>query len=432
MNIEALYILYTNNRTVSTDTRNITPGSLFFSLKGENFNGNEYAAKALEAGASYAVIDDSRYYKNNRYILVQDTLKTLQELAMYHRAQLTIPIIGITGTNGKTTTKELLNAVLSQHYVTYCTTGNLNNHIGVPLTLLAIQPDVEIAIVEMGANHKKEIEGLCAIAQPTHGLITNVGRAHLEGFGGFEGVKEAKGELYDFIKSSKGIIFVDGDNLLLKEMYLSRGIDQAVRYGQGKENEVSGSILSNDPLLTIEWLSHTERRQLKTNLTGSYNLENILAAVTIGLYFSVPADEIDLAISSYTPGNNRSQIIKTAINTLICDYYNANPSSMRVAIDNLNLVHASKKVLILGDMFELGANSLEEHQQVVNHALSIPVERRIFIGKEFDALKTDIQAEFYSDVDSAMNGLSDNPIKDAMILIKGSRGMKMEKLVPIL
>lgn len=432
MNIEALYILYTNTRTVSTDTRNIIPGSLFFSLKGENFNGNEYADKALEAGASYAVIDDGRYYKNSRYILVQDALKTLQELASYHRDQLTIPIIGITGTNGKTTTKELLNAVLSQHYKTYCTIGNLNNHIGVPLTLLAIKPDIEIAIIEMGANHKREIADLCAIAKPTHGLITNIGKAHLDGFGGFEGVKVAKGELYDFIKSNKGVLFVDGDNLLLKEMYLSRGIDQAVRYGQGADNEISGSILSNDPLLTIEWLSSLERRQLKTNLTGSYNLENILAAVTVGHYFGVSANEIDLGISSYTPGNNRSQIIKTALNTLICDYYNANPSSMRVAIDNLNLVHASKKVFILGDMFELGANSQEEHKHVIDHSLSLPIDRRIFIGKEFNLLKADKAGEFYPDIDSAMKGLSDNPVKDAMVLIKGSRGMKMEKLVPLL
>jgi len=432
MNIEELYSLYTRSRKVTTDTRHIPPGSIFFALRGESFNGNEFALSALEKNAAFAVIDDAKYGDDDRCILVPDVLETLQLLAAYHRDQLKIPVIGITGTNGKTTTKELLNAVLAEKYTTYCTQGNLNNHIGVPLTLLAIQPDVELAIVEMGANHKREIAGLCAIAKPTFGLITNIGKAHLEGFGGFEGVKVAKAELYDFIKETAGTIFVNGDNPILHEMYTSRGITKTVTYGERTENLVSGSIVSNDPLLTVSWKSAGSSGQIGTNLTGSYNLENILAAVAVGLHFDLSEEQVHNGISSYVPGNNRSQVIRTSSNTLICDYYNANPSSMQVAVDNLAAITAGHKTLILGDMFELGDESEQEHQRIVEYALAINADRNIFIGKAFFASKHNHEGVFFSDIESAIEGIKSNPVSGSTILLKGSRGMKLEMLLPLL
>jgi len=432
MNIEELYRLYTRSGKVTTDTRNILPGSIFFALKGESFNGNEFAHSALEKNAAFAVIDDAKYASDNRCILVPDVLETLQLLASYHRDQLKIPVIGITGTNGKTTTKELLNAVLAEKYITYCTQGNLNNHIGVPLTLLAIQPDVEMAIVEMGANHRGEIAGLCAISKPTFGLITNIGKAHLEGFGGFEGVKIAKAELYDFIKETDGTIFVNGDNPILHEMFTSRGIAKTVTYGERDENLVSGLIVSNDPLLTVSWKSAGSSRQTGTNLTGSYNLENILAAVAVGLHFGLSEDQVHNGISSYVPGNNRSQVIRTSSNTLICDYYNANPSSMQVALDNLAAISAGHKTLILGDMFELGEETEQEHQRIVEYALKINADRNIFIGKAFSASNQNNEGVFFPDIPSAIEGIKSNPVSGSTILLKGSRGMKLELLLPLL
>lgn len=432
MNIEELYSLYKESRKVTTDTRKILPGSIFFALKGDSFNGNEFAWNALDKGAAFSVIDEAAYATDDRCILVTDVLETLQLLAAYHRDQLTIPIIGITGTNGKTTTKELLNAVLSEKYVTYCTQGNLNNHIGVPLTLLAIQPDVELAIVEMGANHKREIAGLCAIAKPTFGLITNIGKAHLEGFGGFEGVKVAKAELYDFIKQSDGTIFVNDDNSILHEMYTSRGITKTVTYGENLDNLVSGSIVSNDPLLTVAWTSAGSNGQIATNLTGTYNLENILAAIAVGLHFDLSDDQVNHGISSYVPGNNRSQVIQTSSNTLICDYYNANPSSMHVAIDNLAAITAAHKTLILGDMFELGNEAKEEHQRVIEHAVKIKADRNIFVGNAFYASEHSDGDIFFTNIEAAIEWLKDNPVTGSTVLLKGSRGMKLELLLPLL
>ncbi|WP_407427579.1 UDP-N-acetylmuramoyl-tripeptide--D-alanyl-D-alanine ligase [Arcticibacter sp.] len=432
MNIDELYRLYTRSRKVTTDTRNIVPGSIFFALKGNSFNGNEFALSALEKEAAFAVIDDAKYGDDDRCILVPDVLQTLQLLAAYHRDQLKIPVIGITGTNGKTTTKELLNAVLAEKYVTYCTQGNLNNHIGVPLTLLAIQPDVEVAIVEMGANHQREIAGLCAIAKPNFGLITNIGKAHLEGFGGFEGVKIAKAELYDFIKETGGTIFVNGDNAILHEMLTSRGITKTVTYGEHPGNLVSGSIVFNDPLLTVSWQSAGSSGRTGTNLTGSYNLENILAAVAVGLHFGLSEEQVHKGISSYVPGNNRSQVIQTSSNTLICDYYNANPSSMQVAIDNLAAISGGHKTLILGDMFELGNESEQEHQRIVDYALKISADRTIFIGQAFYASKHNQKGIFFPDIQSAMEGIKSSPLSGSTILLKGSRGMKLEMLLPLL
>lgn len=432
MDIKELYERYKQSRVVTTDTRKIVPGSIFFALRGDSFNGNEFADSALEKGAAFAVIDDVRYNTGDRCILVEDVLQTLQQLASYHRDQLQIPVIGITGTNGKTTTKELLNAVLSQKYTTYCTQGNLNNHIGVPLTLLAIQPDVEMAIIEMGANHQGEIAALCAIAKPGFGLITNIGKAHLEGFGGFEGVKIAKAELYDFIKEHKGSIFVNDDNPILREMYRSRDISEKVSYGQEPGNVVSGSILANDPLLTVAWRSGDLSGEIQTNLTGTYNLENILGAIAVGLHFGLTEEQVRQGISSYVPGNNRSQVLRTSSNTLICDYYNANPSSMKVAIDNIAAITASHRTLILADMFELGEESAEEHRRIVEYALGIGADRNIFIGEAFFAAGEPQAGAFFRDVNSAMKELQENPVSGSTVLLKGSRGMKLETLLPLL
>jgi UDP-N-acetylmuramoyl-tripeptide--D-alanyl-D-alanine ligase len=453
---ENIYKLFLQHPLISTDTRKIIPGSLFFALKGENFDANTFAKQAIEAGAAYAIIDNPAYRFGEKYILVEDVLTALQDLARHHRRQLTIPVIGLTGTNGKTTTKELINSVLSQHYKTQATQGNLNNHIGVPLTILTIDNSHEIAVIEMGANHQKEIAMLCTIAQPTHGLITNVGKAHLEGFGGVEGVKKGKGELYDYLKlesestlkvsptggdleGATGIAFVNGDSSTLLEMAAARGLQNVVLYGTGVGNSVSGKIIENAPLLTLEWVNNNsgESHRVKTQLTGAYNLDNILAAICIGVYFKLPDDEINKGVENYLPKNNRSQIVQTATNTLICDYYNANPSSMFVAIENIGKIDAKRKVLILGDMFEMGDEAATEHVAVIKKAMDTAVDERIFIGKEF-ALAGETMDHgpwtmdknvFYKTAEDAIDALKAHPIKNSTILIKGSRGMALERLV---
>lgn len=432
MSLEVLYSIYTKHPVICTDTRKITPGCIFFALKGDTFDGNTFARQALLEGASYVVVDNPSVKEDDRYFLTNDVLTTLQELAAYHRSQLSIPVIGITGTNGKTTTKELLNSVLSQHYKTLATAGNLNNHIGVPLTLLSIGQDIELAIIEMGANHQKEIEALCNIARPTHGLITNVGKAHLEGFGGFEGVKKAKGELYDFLKATGGTIFINGENGNLLEMLGEKGAGNPVFYGSGEGAIVSGSIVENDPLLTVEWLSAGNSNRVKTHLTGTYNLENILAAITAGIHFGLSDDEINTGIRNYVPGNNRSQVIKTTANTLICDYYNANPSSMTVALHNLSAISASKKAVILGDMFELGVDAAEEHRKVADTAAQMDLSERIFIGDEFYRLKANCPGRFYRTTGEAYDALKKAPLEGYVVLVKGSRGMKLEQIVELL
>jgi UDP-N-acetylmuramoyl-tripeptide--D-alanyl-D-alanine ligase len=431
--IEHLYQLYLQHPVISTDTRKIAAGSLFFALKGDKFDANTFAQKALTTGAAYVIIDNAEYQINEKCLLVDDVLTTLQNLARYHRRQLTIPVIGLTGTNGKTTTKELINAVMSQHFKTLATQGNLNNHIGVPLTVLSINNTHQMAVIEMGANHQKEIEFLCSISQPTHGLITNVGKAHLEGFGGVEGVKIAKGELYDYLAGSKGTTFINSNSTTLMEMQAARKFETSpVFYGDALDDLVSGEITSNDPLLTLQWTNNTsgESHQIKTQLTGAYNLDNILAAICIGVYFKLPVAEINAGIEHYQPQNNRSQIVKTATNTLICDYYNANPSSMMVAIENIGKLQANRKVLILGDMFELGEESPAEHTAIINKALDTDVNERIFIGAEFSKHKV-ARATFYTTVEEATAGLKANPIKNSTILIKGSRGMALERLTEL-
>lgn len=430
MRIEDLYSIYIKHPIICTDTRKISPGCLFFALKGDNFDGNVFAEQALAAGAGFAVIDNPAYEKHENIILVDDVLSTLQQLAAYHRKQLKIPVIGITGTNGKTTTKELIKSVLSVKYKTYATPGNLNNHIGVPLTILAIDSSIEIAIIEMGANHQKEIAALCKIAQPELGLITNVGKGHLEGFGGFEGVKKGKGELYDFLKENGGLIFANESNSFLREMIAERKILNLTYYNS-TDSGLKGELVENDPFLVIDWSYGVQKHRLKTNLTGPYNLENILAAIAIGKHFNLSDKQINQGITSYIPGNNRSQITKTTRNTLICDYYNANPSSMMVALDNFSTIDSDNKILILGDMFELGTDSLLEHKNIVEKAKSTHSHEQIFIGNDFFANKT-AGSKFFKTTTEALEYLKTYPIQHATILIKGSRGMQLERLVDVL
>lgn len=431
MTVSKLYEYYLLHPIICTDTRKIISGSLFFALKGENFDANKFAHQALANGAAFAIIDHIKYKTDDRCILVEDTLTTLQELANYHRKQFDIPVIGLTGSNGKTTTKELILSVLSQKYKTQATKGNLNNHIGVPLTLLEIKPDCEIAIIEMGANHQQEIADLCKICEPNFGLITNIGKAHLEGFGGFEGVKKGKGELFDYLSETEGTVFINNNSLILAEMASQRKFKTMLFYGEDKGNFASGSLIKNDPFLAIEWRNQDEKHTLQSNLTGIYNFENILAAIAIGLKFSLSADEINQGIANYEPQNNRSQVTKTANNTVICDYYNANPSSMMVAIENLLKLESEKKVLILGDMFELGEESRAEHQLILDKVLSQNFDLAFFIGKDFLGLKNS-KAQFFETTEEAAKVLSEKPIKNALVLLKGSRSMKLEGLMDLL
>ncbi len=449
---EQLYQIYLQYPVISTDTRKITPGCIFFALKGDKFDANTFAAQAIAEGAAYAVIDNPEYQKDSQYLLVPDVLSALQDLARHHRRQLTIPVVGLTGSNGKTTTKELINHVLSQKFNTLATQGNLNNHIGVPLTILSIKPEHEMAVIEMGANHQKEIELLCSISQPSHGMITNIGKAHLEGFGGVEGIKKGKGELYEFLAGKSqspevqkfgeqkvGIAFVNGDDPVLMKMQHDRSLKNVVLYGTANEaNTVTGSLTEDSPYLSIEWKNNTsgEKHTVKTQLTGAYNLYNILAAICIGNYFKLTADEINKGITGYQPQNNRSQIKQTETNTLICDYYNANPSSMAVAIENINKLKADTKVLILGDMFELGDESAAEHEGIIQKALKADVTERIFVGKEFEKQEAriknqDKKTKFYKTAEDAIDALKAHPIKNSTILIKGSRGMALERLVEL-
>ena len=439
MTTKDIYQLYLQHPVISTDTRKIAADSLFFALKGDNFDANTFAKQAITAGAAYAIVDNPAYQLGEKCILVDDVLVALQDLARYHRKQLTIPVIGLTGTNGKTTTKELINAVLSQKFKTLATQGNLNNHIGVPLTILSIDRTHEIAVIEMGANHQKEIELLSSIAQPSHGLITNIGKAHLEGFGGVEGIKKGKGELYDFLAADGGVVFVNGDDAVLTTMQKARSLSKVVLYGtSNKDNTVIGKLTENSPLLALEWTNKLsgETYPVKTQLTGAYNLDNILAAICIGVYFELEADEINAGITGYQPQNNRSQIKQTETNTLICDYYNANPSSMQVAIENIGKLQADRKVLILGDMFELGDESPAEHAAIIKKALDTDVAERIFIGKDFAGQESGIKnqesgVKFYSTAEDAIEALRSEPIRNSTILIKGSRGMALERLVEL-
>jgi UDP-N-acetylmuramoyl-tripeptide--D-alanyl-D-alanine ligase len=433
MTTEQLYQVYLKHPIVCTDTRKITNSCLFFGLKGDNFNGNQFAVQAIEAGAAFAIVDEAEYAINDQFILVKNVLESLQDLAHLHRKHLKIPIIGITGSNGKTTSKELLNSVLSQKFKTFATEGNLNNHIGVPLSLLSIPNDCEIAIIEMGANHQKEIAFLCEIAQPTHGMITNIGKAHLEGFGGVEGVKIGKGELYQHLSDNNGIVFINNDNSTLNNMAQERKVKNIISYGQNDSNFLSIKLKNTAPFLSVEWkVEGTNQYIAHSNLPGTYNFENIAAAICFGAFFKLSPKQINKGISDYKPVNYRSQILQTEKNTIICDYYNANPSSMMVALDNLEDTQAQSKVLILGDMFELGNESAEEHQFILQKALKTIANRRILIGEEFYKLNGIKGAEFYKNRAEAEKALIQNPIEQSTILLKGSRGMKLEGLLSLL
>ncbi len=434
MTIAELYQVYLIHPQINTDTRKITEGCLFFALRGENFDANAFAEIAIEKGTAFAVIDNPKYKKSDQYILVDDTLAALQELAKHHREQLTIPVIGLTGSNGKTTTKELIYSVLSQKFKTLATVGNLNNHIGVPLTLLEINSSHQIAIIEMGANHQKEIEMLCEICQPNYGLITNIGKAHLEGFGGVEGIKKGKGELYDFLEKIKGTVFINKDSNTLMQMAKLKSFTDKIYYGKNSDNDVSGNLISNQPYLEVKWQQNSEKNhQVLSQLTGIYNFENILAAIAIGLNFGLSPDEINDGIKNYQPQNNRSQITKTEKNTVVCDFYNANPSSMLVAIENINQLKADKKVLILGDMYELGEETELEHLNLITKALSYGFDEVVFIGEYFNKQKQEFKTGlFFNSTNQAIDYLKEKNLNNALVLVKGSRGMKLESLMVFL
>lgn len=428
MEIIELYKIYQQHPEVSTDTRNCPKGSIFFALKGANFNGNEYAEKAIEFGCSYAVVDEKKYKTLPNIILVENCLDTLQELARHHRKQLKIPIIGITGTNGKTTTKELITSALSQEYNVLSTHGNLNNHIGVPLTILRIKKEHEVAIVEMGANHVGEIKFLSEIAQPSYGLITNIGHAHIEGFGSFENVIKAKGELYEYIRGTHdGKIFIDHDNALLREM--SEGIT-SIYYGMEDDLFVSGKVLSISPYLEFEWKFGSKKNKVKTKLIGEYNLPNVLAAIIVSKYMGVKSSLINKAIEEYQPTNNRSQLKETERNMLIIDAYNANPTSMLAALENFDRMEVSHKSLILGDMKELGPDTDMEHQKIADYVSYHKFNKTIFIGDNFSRVKTD--SPRFKDTDDLKEYLKDNPIDNSYILLKGSRSIQLEKCIEML
>jgi len=422
--MERLYSLYLKHRSVQTDTRKLSAGQVFFALKGPNFNGNLFAGQALEAGASAVVIDEDQGLTDPRVFLVPDALKALQDLASHHRAQLSIPVLAITGSNGKTTTKELVSAVLGTAYRTSTTVGNLNNHIGVPLTLLAIPEGTEIAVIEMGANHQKEIEGYCAYARPTHGLITNCGKAHLEGFGGVEGVRKGKGELYDFLRSHEGTAFVMWDYAYFHGM--SRGLPHIITYGT-HDAQVTGIATASEPFLQVRMTGGSGLTDIHTQLVGDYNLPNVLAAVAVGQYFRVPDEKIRIAIEGYLPTNSRSQLMQKGGNRFILDAYNANPSSMRLAIENFARQPHANKYVCIGGMRELGADSVAEHQQIINLLRQYPWAGVILVGDDFS--KTDHPYLYFPDADAAVPALRDMQIREGMFLVKGSRSMKMENIM---
>ena len=427
-----LYQHFLKYPTICTDTRSIAKDCLFFALKGENFDANSFAEQALANGAAYAIIDNPAYSIDERCIVVPDVLTALQELAKHHREQLNIPVIGLTGSNGKTTTKELINAVLAEKYKTFATKGNLNNHIGVPLSLLSLTRETEIAVIEMGANHQKEIEFLCELARPTHGLITNIGMAHLDGFGGFEGVKKGKAELYTYLKKHDGTAFINRDNPYLLEMTAIAELTKTVYYGREVNNVISGKLLKTDPFLELSWTDQVRSHQVQTQLTGAYNFENMLAAICISHFFGLTAEQINAGLSGYQPKNNRSQLSKTDKNTVICDFYNANPSSMTAALANIESLSADKKVVIIGDMFELGDESAVQHQLIISEAENTNVATLIFIGKHFYEQKGDHRGHFFQNPAEAKAFLEQTTIKDSLVLLKGSRGMALEQLLPFL
>tara|TARA_R100001369_G_scaffold89527_1_gene127260 strand:- start:6428 stop:7702 length:1275 start_codon:yes stop_codon:yes gene_type:complete len=424
MTIEHLHQLFLEFPLVCTDTRKISPNCIFFALKGDNFNGNTYAAQALEKGASYAIVDEEEFAGHDKAILVNNVLNTLQELSRFHRNYCKAKVIGLTGSNGKTTTKELITAVLSRKYKTIATKGNLNNHIGVPLTLLSITPDTEMAIVEMGANHLKEIEFLCKLAMPDFGYITNFGKAHLEGFGSEEGVIKGKSELYDYLTNHDKSIFFNADDPIQKEK-LSNVIKK-FGYSQNKSEFFRIKLVGADPFVKIS----VDDIQITTQLVGSYNFTNCCAAILIGKYFNVELDEIKRGIEDYIPQNNRSQIINKNGHHIILDAYNANPTSMKAALENFQQLKADYKIAFLGDMFELGKTAENEHQEISNIATNMKFDQVFLIGENFFKTKSDLRK--FKSFDHLRETLNNKTLKNATILIKGSRGMALERILDLL
>ena len=427
---ESLHAKFVECSSIGTDTRSVQPGSLFFALKGPNFNANAFAAEALAKGAKYVVVDDPAVIQNERFLFVPDVLHSLQELARYHRRLFDIPVIGITGSNGKTTTKELVQAVLTSDRKTLATSGNLNNHIGVPLTLLCLNTEHRIAIIEMGANKRGDIAELAAIAEPTFGLITNIGKAHLEGFGDYDGVVRTKTELYQAVVLRKGVLFVNADDPLLMEK--SNGTDRRT-YGSTPWADTTGMQRGQDTFLSIMFQGRGNRDHVaRTRLVGAYNLPNALAAIAIGQYFGVPDARIAKALSDYQPGNNRSQFSDTGRNQLIQDAYNANPTSMAAALENFaTIVSDRPKVAILGDMLELGTETEKEHARIMELIGRLGMEAR-FVGPAFALAASGSRYRSYANAQELYAALMDEPLRDKLILLKGSRGIKLETLLPSL
>jgi UDP-N-acetylmuramoyl-tripeptide--D-alanyl-D-alanine ligase len=424
MQIEQLYTIFLQYPSVQTDTRKLKPNDLFFALSGTNFNGNQFAQQALNAGAAYAIVDEVTGEEDNRIIKVDDVLTTLQLLAKYHRKQFNIPFIAVTGSNGKTTTKELLHEVLSSACKTYTTEGNLNNHIGIPLTILKIKPDAEIALIEMGANHQKEIENYCQFTLPTHGLITNCGKAHLEGFGGVEGVRKGKGELFDYLRGNNGTAFIMSDYDYLNEM--SKGIATIKTYGT-TDAEITGEVKNSTGFLEVAITKGAAIDNIKTQLVGEYNLPNILAAVSVGKYFKVADEKIKTALENYAPSNGRSQLIEKGGNKIILDAYNANPTSMKVAIENFAKMEGDQKILLLGGMMELGSESLQEHQAIVAVIDNYKWKAVILVGGDYHKLQH--QYINFENALQAKEWLQQQHFQNVQMLIKGSRSMQMEKVL---
>ncbi|MDX2046028.1 MAG: UDP-N-acetylmuramoyl-tripeptide--D-alanyl-D-alanine ligase [Chitinophagaceae bacterium] len=424
MTTEKLYSLYLQHPQVQTDTRKLKEGEIFFALKGPNFNANSFAAQALQTGAAYVVVDEETGITDTRIIKTGDVLTALQQLALHHRKQFKIPFLAVTGSNGKTTTKELIHAVLSTTYTTYTTQGNLNNHIGIPLTLLSIKKDAELAVIEMGANHQKEIEGYCKIALPTHGIITNCGKAHLEGFGRIEGVRKGKGELYDFLRMNNGTAFVMNDYDYLREM--SKNIPHVITYGTSGA-ALTGVTAESEPFLKVKITGGADIDTITTQLVGDYNLPNVLAAATVGHYFKVTSPQIKAAIENYVPSNSRSQLIEKGSYKIILDAYNANPSSMKAAIENFARQHYTNKTLLLGGMMELGDESIKEHESVIGLIDQYKWKDVVLVGGNFK--HTAHSYHYFDNAAEAKNWLSRQQLHNGAFLIKGSRSMKMEELV---
>lgn len=429
MNIARLYEEFFQGHRVTTDSRNIRENDVFIALRGENFNGNEFARQALEQGASLAVVDDPEFRQNDRCLLVENGLSFLQEIASYHRHRLRIPILGITGTNGKTTTKELCLAVLSRRFKTVATQGNLNNHIGVPLTLLSMDETTEFGIVEMGANHPGEIKTLCNIADPDFGIITNIGQAHLEGFGSYENIIRTKKQLYDHVFRKAGKVFVNADDPLLTE--LSAGHER-ILYGR-TEGYLKGELLQSIPYLVYELKTLKGNLCISTKLTGGYNFDNAMAASCLGSYFGVPPLEIRKAIETYRPTNLRSQLVKTVHNIIVVDAYNANPSSMKAALDNFAEMQAPHKTVILGEMRELGDTSEEAHRNIIRTLSEKHFDTAFLVGNNFEHCSNSLNfIHYFKDTDSLIGFLKEHPVRSSCILVKGSRGNRLERIVEYL